>query len=1216
MHRFIPALLLALVPSVASAQRDAKVPDPDPEIERKSFILPPGFEVNLYAADPLLAKPIQMNFDPQGRLWVASSEVYPQIKPGEKANDKIIILEDTTGSGRADKTTVFADGLLIPTGVAPGDGGAYVANSTELVHLSASKPGGKADRKRILLSGFGTEDTHHIIHTFRWGPDGCLYFNQSIYIHSHVETPHGVKRLNAGGIWRFRPETTELDVFARGWINPWGHAFDKWGQSFATDGANGEGINHVVPGGYYPTAQGPNVQRILHGLNPGSPKHCGLEILSGRHLPDDWQGDMITCDFRGHRVCRFKVQDDGSTFASREMPELIKSSHPAFRPIDVKMGPDGAIYIADWYNPIIQHGEVDFRDPRRDKTHGRIWRVTAKNRPLVPKPKLADATVPELLEALKAPEDWTRQQAKRVLKERGAEQLLPALSAWISKLDLKEPGFGHHRLEALWVYQSLNVSPHLANAVLLAVLDSPDATARAAACRIVGVWARKLEQDAALFKSLREGVNTEGGKKFDVTVNWRLATAPALLTRMIYDPHPRVRLEAVRALAQIPSAKVAEIALRVLDPVYVDDVPLGKLTDDTILDSEKMYQHLRKHEKRADRPLDRTLDYALWLTVRELEPYWMPAFKEGRLTFGGDAKKLAFALNAVGSKDVVKPVLALLEEGKVPKENRPGLWLLLARTGGTEELGRVFIPGLREAKSNPEEVEALLVAMEANVRERKTGTPPGEEHEELTEFAHHVRPAARQAALRLMGLWKMEEYRTQLEQRAANAEKEVGDRQAALEALVSLGGSSTRDYVKGLTTDEHPPLTRRLAVVAFTGVDLPAAAAAAADVLAAATPADELADVFAAFLSRKGGAQALTKALAGKKLPPDVAKLGLRVVRAAVTQNDGGLSDALTKAGGLSAMKKEATAAEVKAAVADVAALGDPARGEQVFRRKELQCLACHGIGGAGGQVGPDLTSIGASAPADYLVESILLPNKAVKEGFHALRVVTVDDKVHLGVKVRETPAELVLRTPEDKEVSIPVKDIAEKGNTRSLMPDGLADTLTKQEFADLVRFLSELGKVGPYAPSKARVVRRWQVIEPTRDNLELFRRNRVAAATEPDNRFVWSPVYSRASGDLPLAELPKAMVWQNTDPLTVLRFQLDATAGGAVKLRFNSVAGQTLYHGTNPVEVKPETVLDLKPGVQTLTLVIDRTKRTDDVRAELDDVPGSPARATVVGGK
>ena len=366
---------------------------------------------------PLIAKPLQINFDPAGRLWIASSEVYPQITPGAVADDKVLIVEDRDHDGRADTTTVFARGLLIPTGIEPGDGGAYVANSTELLHFKDTDGDGKADATRVVLSGFGTEDTHHILHTLRWGYDGMLYFNQSIYIHSHIETPHGVRRLGGGGIWQFRPETMELEVFIRGLVNPWGHHFDRWGQSFATDGAGGEGINYCLPGAYYFTA--PDAVRILKGLNPGSPKYCGLEVVSGRHLPESWRGSLLTNDFRGNRVCRFVLADDGAGFAAREQAELIKSKHVAFRPIDIKMGPDGAIYIADWYNPIIQHGEVDFRDPRRDHTRGRIWRVTAKGRPLVQRPQLVGATVDALLDQLKAPEDWTRQQAKRVLKERG-----------------------------------------------------------------------------------------------------------------------------------------------------------------------------------------------------------------------------------------------------------------------------------------------------------------------------------------------------------------------------------------------------------------------------------------------------------------------------------------------------------------------------------------------------------------------------------------------------------------------------------------------------------------------------------------------------------------------------------------------------------------------------------------------------------------------------
>jgi putative membrane-bound dehydrogenase-like protein len=222
--------LLSGSPRAFGQRAPFPIPDPDPEIERKSFVVADGFEVNLFAADPLIAKPLQINFDPAGRLWIASSEVYPQITPGAVADDKVLIVEDRDHDGRADSTTIFARGLLIPTGIEPGDGGAYVANSTELLHFKDTNGDGKADATRVVLSGFGTEDTHHILHTLRWGHDGMLYFNQSIYIHSHIETPHGVRRLGGGGIWQFRPETMELEVFIRGLVNPWGHHIDRWGQ--------------------------------------------------------------------------------------------------------------------------------------------------------------------------------------------------------------------------------------------------------------------------------------------------------------------------------------------------------------------------------------------------------------------------------------------------------------------------------------------------------------------------------------------------------------------------------------------------------------------------------------------------------------------------------------------------------------------------------------------------------------------------------------------------------------------------------------------------------------------------------------------------------------------------------------------------------------------------------------------------------------------------
>ncbi|MGI9174060.1 MAG: PVC-type heme-binding CxxCH protein, partial [Rhodothermales bacterium] len=321
-----------------------EVPDPDPQRELEMLRVPEGYEINLFAAEPMIAKPVQMNWDEHGRLWVASSTAYPQVVPGQTPNDKIIVLEDTDGDGQADQSTVFADSLLTPTGLMPGDGGVYVANSTEVLHLKDTDGDGRADERRVVLRGFGQDDTHHLIHTFRWGPEARLYLNQAIYIYSSIETPWGLRRLDGGGIWQLWPQTLELDVFARGFYNPWGHEFDRWGQSFVTDGAGFQGINYAFPGAQFEAAKG--AERILDGLNQGHPKYAGLEILSGRHLPDSLHGQILTNDYRANQVNRFIVSEDESGFASEEAGEFVWTKHVAFRPVDVRMGPDGALYLA------------------------------------------------------------------------------------------------------------------------------------------------------------------------------------------------------------------------------------------------------------------------------------------------------------------------------------------------------------------------------------------------------------------------------------------------------------------------------------------------------------------------------------------------------------------------------------------------------------------------------------------------------------------------------------------------------------------------------------------------------------------------------------------------------------------------------------------------------------------------------------------------------
>jgi putative heme-binding domain-containing protein len=1132
-----------------SAQRDlTQIPDPDPEIERRSFQLPEGFEVNLFAADPLLAKPIQMNFDPDGRLWVACSETYPQIKPGQKANDKIIVLEDTNGDGRADKTSVFADGLLIPTGVEPGDGGAYVANSTELLHLADTNGDGKADTTRVMLSGFGTEDTHHIVHTFRWGPDGRLYFNQSIYIHSHIETPHGVRRLNAGGVWQFRPETMQLEVFLRGFCNPWGHHFDRWGQSFVTDGAYGEGINYGIRGAYYVFAQ--PAPRLLAGLNPGSPKHCGLEVVSGRHLPDDWQGSLITNDFRGHRVCRFVLKDDGAGFASQEMPEVIKTNHAAFRPIDVKMGPDGAIYIADWYNPIIQHGEVDFRDPRRDHTHGRIWRVTARGRPLVERPKLREARMGELLDALKAPEDWTRQQAKRVLKERGAAKVRPALLVWLSRLDPSDPDYEHQLLEALWVYQSLDiVEPH---PLTMGLLKAKDPRARAAAARVIGDW-----QD-------------------------RLPESLEMLSTLAADDHPRVRLEAVRALGRRPDFRALQAALKTLD-----------------------------------RPMDNFLDYGLWLTVRDLEPVWLPELRSGRLAAQVPPRHLAYALRAAGTPEMVGPMVDLLQRGQVPLEARDGVLAFIAAQGDPGQLAQILELVMVRADLTGDRRAMLLAALEQAARRR--GVRPGGDLTRLSTLFDVPDVNLQAASVRLAGLWRVESLRPQILRLGSETGTPAPIRHAAMEALAALGGDASRQALADLTGPHYDPEIRQAAVMALASLDLDAACQAAVKLLGDPTAHTNAAGVFAALLQQKNGPDRLTVALEGRELPADVAKVGLRAARA-TGRDHTALATALMKAGKLATANRTLTPAQMKQLVEDVQKLGDPARGELIYRRTDQACQKCHAIAGAGGLVGPDLASIGASAPVDYLIESLLLPNKAIKENYHSLIVATTIGKVLTGVKVRESATELVLRDAEDRELVIPTKDIEEKAVGGSLMPEGQTDTLTRQEFLDLVRFLSELGKVGPYAVSKARLARRWLTLAPTPQAYRLLTSTSYAAAANGDTGLTWTPAYSTVHGLLPLDALGRFEFTnyrtQTKDPVGFARCELEVTTPGEVELQIGPVAGLGIWLDGKPVTLAPTLRLELSSGRHTLTLMVDLSARREPIRLELSTGPSSAAQARFVDGK
>jgi putative heme-binding domain-containing protein len=452
--------------------------------------------------------------------------------------------------------------------------------------------------------------------------------------------------------------------------------------------------------------------------------------------------------------------------------------------------------------------------------------------------------------------------------------------------------------------------------------------------------------------------------------------------------------------------------------------------------------------------------------------------------------------------------------------------------------------------------------------------------------------ALRVAAIEAAGLWHVETARETL--LAIASDQAVSDtvRRAALDGLAAYGAQSA-GALSALCGKSQPLKIRSQAIAALAALDAQAAAAALVQLLTD-DPAADPAVVVPAILDRNGGAAALISAVSGQKLAPDTAKLAVRAVRSAAREEPE-LVAAISKAGGITAPKRTLTPSELQAFLADVSGQGDASRGEAIFRRGAQSCLKCHAIAGAGGRVGPDLVSIGASAQPDYLVESILEPSAKIKENYHSLTVVS-DGIITSGVKVRETDSELVLRDADDREIVIPLDAIEAKKEGGSIMPVGLADELTRGELVDLVRFLSELGKVGPFAVGKAPVARRWEAT--------------TAAAFDPaTDKESWASVYSTVSGDLPLSSLPSGESKQR-----VVRCQVEAAVGGKVDALVGGPAAKLWLDG-KPVELADKTSLDLSAGVHTLTLLLHDEPQAK-LRLELAAAPGSAAQVQFVGGK
>lgn len=568
----------------------------------------------------------------------------------------------------------------------------------------------------------------------------------------------------------------------------------------------------------------------------------------------------------------------------------------------------------------------------------------------------------------------------------------------------------------------------------------------------------------------------------------------------------------------------------------------------------------------------------------------------------------AVAQSTTGS---VAPLIKLLKSGRVPPARKPAFIENICSKGEAGDLAFVFQQAAAGDFDAPLTAKVLQLLTDAAVVRKVK--PSGD----LAAIEKLLQPSAasagvRLAAVRLAGTWKVEGVADEL--RAIVADDKLDDalRGAAVDGLGALGTPDAKQAL-GRAADSAASATIRFrAAAALAKLDLEQASTVAAKALANAGASDDVGPLLDAFLTRKGGPDKLAASLKSAGLTADAAKLGLRYMYS-VGRSDAGLSNVLSTAAGIALDQKPPSPEELQQLLKDVAAQGDAIRGEKIFRRGDLSCMKCHAVSRAGGQVGPDLSAVGSISPVDYVANSILVPNLAIKEQFVTRVFTTVDGQTITGIVVDRDDVRVNVKDAGGKLITIPVADIEEEEEGKSLMPQGLTKFLTRQELIDLVKFISELGRPGPYAIRSVPTIQRWRMLRNMSPelkgdvpNVEIFREHLLDAPTD-----AWVAAYAMTAGELPLAELGKP------GDILFIQGEVEVVDAGPVTVGVTTSEQVQLWIDAEPFDAASKPTVELTKGRHRVTLrvVMGTASEAARVKVELTKPSGSQAQFDVVGG-